>query len=60
MHVLDAILFVLLVIGNVLGLRIGWWLFGTPVVRLWRHARAKKRPWRQRADFTSAGASISP
>jgi len=36
MRAIDAILFVLLLVGNVLGLPIWWWLFGTPVKRFWR------------------------
>jgi hypothetical protein len=33
---LDAILFVLLLAGNALALPIWWWLFATPVLRLWQ------------------------
>jgi hypothetical protein len=36
MRVIDAILFVLLLVGNVVGLPIWWWLFGTPIMRFWR------------------------
>lgn len=35
-QVFDTILFILLLIGNVLGLPIWWWLFGAPIVRLWK------------------------
>jgi hypothetical protein len=35
MRALDAILCVVLVVVNLLGLSIWWWLFGTPIVRLW-------------------------
>ncbi len=36
MRALDIILFLLLLIGNVLALRIWWWLFTTPLARIWR------------------------
>jgi hypothetical protein len=42
-YVLDAVLFVLLVIGNVLALPIWWWLFGTPFVQLWKWIRDEER-----------------
>jgi len=45
MRAIDAILFVLLLVGNVLGLPIWWWLFGTPVMRFWRWYRANNAPW---------------
>jgi hypothetical protein len=40
-RVLDAILFTLLLVGNVLALPIWWWLFVKPLVRLvkWCHNR---------------------
>lgn len=44
MHVLNAILFVLLLIGNVLGLPIWWWLFGTQIVRLWKAFSRENSP----------------
>jgi hypothetical protein len=43
MSVFDAILFVLLVVGNVLSLPVWWWLFGTPLVQLWKWFRNGKR-----------------
>lgn len=36
MNVLDVILLVVLIIGNVLGLPIWWRMFGTPLIRLFR------------------------
>src|SRR5512144_178693 len=41
MRALDAILFVLLLMGNLLALPIWAWLFGTPLVQLWRWSRAR-------------------
>jgi hypothetical protein len=41
--VLDVLLAITLAIGCTLGLPIYWWLFGTPIVRLWRRWRAKRR-----------------
>jgi len=41
---LDAILLILLLVGNLLALPIWWWLLATPIVRLWRWYRG----WRQR------------
>ena len=43
MPVFDAILFVLLLVGNVLALPVWWWLFGAPVARLWRSYQAMRR-----------------
>ena len=43
MRVIDAILFVLLLVGNVLGLPIWWWLFGTPVRQFWRWLSRRER-----------------
>lgn len=37
--ILDVMLGVLLTLGCALSLPIYWWLFGTPVVRLWRWCR---------------------
>jgi hypothetical protein len=41
---LDAILLVLLLVGDLLALPIWWWLFGAPVVRLWRRICRSGRP----------------
>jgi len=38
-QVLDVILFVLLIAGCAMCVPIYWWLFGMPVMRLWRHVR---------------------
>jgi len=43
MHILDASLFVLLLVGNILALPLWWGLFGAPVVRLWKRYFAEKR-----------------
>ncbi len=49
MRVLDAILCVSLLVGNLLALPIWWWLFVTPVIRLGRWSRGLKTsrygPW---------------
>ena len=54
MHVLDAILFGLLVIGNGLALPVWRWLFGTPIVRIW-----KRRPNRRRGNPTDHPVVVS-
>jgi hypothetical protein len=51
-RVLDAILFVLLVVGSVLALPIWWWLFGTPFVRLWKWYHNGKRSDPARSSVT--------
>ncbi len=43
MRVLNAILLVVLVVGNLLGLRIWWWLFVTPIMQLWRWYRRRHK-----------------
>ena len=43
MRALDAILCIVLVVGNVLGLPIWWWLFGTPIVRIERSTELPQR-----------------
>jgi hypothetical protein len=42
-RMLDVLLAITLTTGCLLGLPIYWWLFGTPIVRLWRWWRAKRR-----------------
>ncbi len=53
MRVLDSILFALLLVGNLLGLPVWWWLFWIPASELWRrgcaaiHALPSLRPREQ-------------
>ena len=42
MHAFDYLLLVLLVVGCGLSLRIYWWLFVTPLVKISRRLRTRK------------------
>jgi hypothetical protein len=44
MRVLDAILLVLLIVGNALALPIWWWLLVMPIVRLMKRRAGKPIP----------------
>ncbi len=58
MRALDAILFLLLLVGNLLALRIWWWLFTTPLIRIWRwlnrSAQSEKPLLKKRKEAESA------
>jgi hypothetical protein len=56
MIILDAILAIALTVGCVLSLRIGWWLFVTPLVRFARWCPTRKRDERQPVQSTPARA----
>jgi hypothetical protein len=57
-QVLDATLFLLLLLGNLLALPIWWWLFGRPFVRLWCWFRSGPDPQRHASNGEGGQHSV--
>jgi hypothetical protein len=59
-RVLDAILFILLLVGNGLALPIWGWLFGTPLLRISTWCLTRMRGLRPPVKITPTRAGMSP